>query len=171
MYNKVWDKCVLTAANESQAIVYRLQLQRLKRAGVLHPETEYLVIPDPNGVRVGSGGATLHVLRYLKSIGQEANGIDSRLLILHSGGDSKRIPHQSILGKIFAPLPSPRNSIFEVMSNFLTSLGAQIDAGIVVACGDTWMQLNDSDASSSPPNTNYTPERLRRDRSRLLGFS
>ena len=59
VYNKVWDKCVLTAANESQAIVYRLQLQRLKRAGVLHPETEYLVIPDPNGVRIGSGGATL----------------------------------------------------------------------------------------------------------------
>ncbi len=158
VYNKVWDKCVLTAANESQAIIYRLQLQRLKRAGVLHPETEYLVIPDPNGVRVGSGGATLHVLRYLKSIGQEANGIDSRLLILHSGGDSKRIPHQSILGKIFAPLPSPRNSIFEVMSNFLTSLGAQIDAGIVVACGDTWIQLNDSDASSSPPNAITLPK-------------
>ncbi len=158
VYNKVWDKCVLTAANESQAIIYRLQLQRLKRAGVLHPETEYLVIPDPNGVRVGSGGATLHVLRYLKSIGQEANGIDSRLLILHSGGDSKRIPHQSILGKIFAPLPFPRDSIFEVMSNFLTSLGTQIDAGIVVACGDTWIQLNDSDTSSSPPNAIAFPK-------------
>ncbi len=158
VYNKIWDKCVLTAANESQAIIYRLQLQRLKRAGVLHSETEYLVIPDPNGVRVGSGGATLHVLRYLKSIGQEANGIDNRILILHSGGDSKRIPHQSILGKIFAPLPPPMNSIFEVISDFLTSLGSQIDAGIVVACGDTWIQLNDSDASSSPPNAITLPK-------------
>lgn len=158
MRDKVWDRCVLTAANESQAIIYRLQLQRLKRAGVLHPETEYLVIPDPNGVRIGSGGATLHVLRFLKSIGQEANGINSRLLILHSGGDSKRIPHQSILGKIFAPLPSPRNSTFEVMSNFLTSLGAQIDAGIVVACGDTWIQLNDSETSSSPSNAITLPK-------------
>ena len=158
VYNKVWDKCVLTAANESQAIVYRLQLQRLKRAGVLHPETEYLVIPDPNGVRIGSGGATLNVLRYLKSVGQEANGINSRLLILHSGGDSRRIPYQSLLGKVFASLPPPMNSIFEVMSNFLTSLGAQIDAGIVVACGDTWIQLNDSDASSSPPNPITLPK-------------
>ena len=160
VYNKVWDKCVLTATNEKQAIVYRFQLQRLKRAGVLHPETEYLVIPDPNGVRVGSGGATLHVLRYLKSVGQEANGINSRLLILHSGGDSRRIPHQSILGKIFAPLPPlmKMNSIFEVMSNFLTILGAQIDAGIVVACGDTWMQLNASDASSSPPDAITLPK-------------
>ena len=171
VYNKVWDKCVLTAANESQAIVYRLQLQRLKRAGVLHPETEYLVIPDPNGVRIGSGGATLNVLRYLKSVGQEANGINSRLLILHSGGDSRRIPYQSLLGKVFASLPPPMNSIFEVMSNFLTSLGAQIDAGIVVACGDTWIQLNDSDASSSPPNPITLPKDSERDRSRLLGFS
>ena len=152
MYNKVWDKCVLTATNEKQAIVYRFQLQRLKRAGVLHLDTEYFVIPDPEGVRIGSGGATLHVLRYLNNIGQKTNGINSRLLILHSGGDSRRIPYQSILGKAFASLPPPMNSIFEVMSNFLTSLGAQIDAGIVVACGDTWIQLNDSDASSSPPN-------------------
>lgn len=158
VWDKVWDKCVLTAVNESQAIIYRLQLQRLKRAGVLHPETEYLVIPDPNGVRIGSGGATFNVLRYLKNIGQETNGLDSRLLIIHSGGDSRRIPHQSILGKIFAPLPSPRNSIFEVMSNFLMSLGAQIDAGIVVACGDTWIQLNDSDASSSLPDAITLPK-------------
>lgn len=53
--DKVWDRCVLTATNEAQASVYRLQLQRLKRAGVLHPETEYSVIPDPDGVRIGSG--------------------------------------------------------------------------------------------------------------------
>ena len=158
MRDKVWDRCVITAANESQAIIYRLRVQRLKRAGVLHPETEYLVIPDPNGVRIGSGGATLNVLRYLKSVGQEANGINSRLLILHSGGDSRRIPYQSLLGKVFASLPPPMNSIFEVMSNFLTSLGAQIDAGIVVACGDTWIQLNDSDASSSPPNPITLPK-------------
>ena len=160
MRDKVWDKCVLTATNEKQAIVYRFQLQRLKRAGVLHLDTEYFVIPDPEGVRIGSGGATLHVLRYLNNIGQETNGLDSRLLILHSGGDSRRIPHQSILGKIFAPLPPSMkmNSIFEVMSNFLTILGAQIDAGIVVACGDTWMQLNASDASSSPPDAITLPK-------------
>ena len=146
--DKIWDKCVLTATNEKQAIVYRLQLQRLKRAGLLHPDTEYFVIPDPNGVRIGSGGATLHVLRYLKNIGQETNGLDSRLLILHSGGDSRRIPHQSILGKVFAPLPPPMHSIFEMMSNFLTPIGAQIDAGVVVACGDTWMRLNASSSNT-----------------------
>ncbi len=158
MRDKVWDKCILTAANESQAVIYRFQLQRLKRIGVLHPETECLVIPDPNGMRIGSGGATLHVLRYLKSIGQEAPGIDSRLLILHSGGDSKRIPHQSLLGKIFAALPPPLNSIFEVMFNFLTFLGTQIDAGIVIACGDTCIQLNDSKVLTSPLNAITLPK-------------
>lgn len=142
--DKIWDRCVLTATNAAQASVYRLQLQRLKRAGVLHPETEYSVIPDPDGVRIGSGGATLHVLRQLESDHQETIGWTSRLLILHSGGDSRRIPHQSLLGKIFAPLPPPMHSIFEVMYHFLTAMAAHIDAGVVVACGDTWMQLNTS---------------------------
>ena len=146
--DKVWDKCVLTATNEKQAFVYHLQLHRLKRAGVLHPDTEYFVIPDPNGVRIGSGGATLHALRYLNNIRQDTNGLDSRLLILHSGGDSRRIPHQSLLGKVFAPLPPPMHSIFEVMYNFLTPIGAQIDAGVVVACGDTWMRLNTSSSNT-----------------------
>lgn len=147
--DKIWDKCVLTATNEKQASVYQLQLQRLKRVGLLHPDTEYSVISDPKGVRIGSGGATLHVLRHLKKIGQLSNGLDLRLLILHSGGDSRRIPHQSILGKVFAPLPPPMNSIFEVMSNFLTPIGAQIDAGVVVACGDTWMSLNTSRSNTA----------------------
>ena len=156
--DKVWDRCVLTATNASQASVYRFQLQRLKRAGILHPQTEYLVTSDPEGVRIGSGGATLHVLRQLKRITQETNGSDSRLLIIHSGGDSRRIPHQSILGKVFAPLPPPMHSIFEAMYNFLTILGAQIDAGIVIACGDTWIQLNATDASSSPADTIIFPK-------------
>lgn len=151
--DKVWDRCVLTATNESQARVYRLQLQRLKRAGVLHPETEYSVIPDPDGMRIGSGGATLHVLRQLESGRQATTGWRSRLLILHSGGDSRRIPHQSLLGKVFAPLPPPMHSIFEVMYYFLTAIGAHIDAGVVVACGDTWMQLN-----TSPAETITLPE-------------
>ncbi len=45
------------------------------------------------------------------------------------------------------------DSIFEVMYHFLTPIGAQIDAGIVVACGDTWIQLNTSGAMSSSPDS------------------
>ena len=152
MRDKVWDRCVLTATNEAQASVYRLQLERLTRAGVLHPETEYLVIPDAGGMRIGSGGATFHVLRQLSS-DQESKGWTSRLLILHSGGDSRRIPHQSLLGKVFAPLPPPMFSIFEVMYHFLTPIGAQIDAGVVVACGDTWMQRNASGTLVPQPDS------------------
>lgn len=159
MNDKIWDRCVITATNDQQASVYQLQLQRLKRAGVLHPETECIVIPDPDGVRIGSGGATLHVIKYLlENICQETDLLDSRLLILHSGGDSRRIPHQSILGKVFAPLPPPMNSIFEVIYNFLTPLGAQIDAGLVITCGDTCIQLNGLDVLSSPTDLITLPK-------------
>jgi len=71
---KVWDVCILTATNESQAAVYQLQLERIQRAGALSLETKYLVVSDPYGKRIGSGGATLHVLRKLESRLQEWAG-------------------------------------------------------------------------------------------------
>ncbi len=135
----MWDLCILTATNESQASVYQLQLDRLLRARFLHPETEYLVISDPAGKRIGSGGATLHVLRHLEYRKYPITG--SRILLIHSGGDSRRIPYHSILGKVFAPLPSPSGSVFEMTYHLLTAIGNHIPAELIVACGDTPMRL------------------------------
>lgn len=54
---------------------------------------------DRDGRRVGSGGATLEVLRYLHE--QEGSFDSLRVLVIHSGGDSKRVPQYSALGKLF----------------------------------------------------------------------
>lgn len=58
-----WDYIILTASNENQAVGYRSQIE--SRRDVLPPETHFAVIPDEGNVRVGSGGATLSVLRYI----------------------------------------------------------------------------------------------------------
>jgi len=137
LLGKVWDVCILTSTDDSQKGVYQRQLERLIRAGFLHPETEYRVISDPQGQRIGSGGATLHVLREMEKEGQRAKGTwDSRILILHSGGDSRRIPHLSVLGKVFASLPEPLYSLFEGLYPWLTILGSFLEAGMIVASGD-----------------------------------
>ena len=60
-----WDWVFITASNEKQAESYRLQVGERLECGFLHKKTKYIVLPDPDGKRVGSGGATLNVLKYL----------------------------------------------------------------------------------------------------------
>ena len=60
-----WDYVVLTASNEKQAESFNQQIALRKEKNVLPKNTKFLVIPDPNGKRIGSGGATLQVLRVL----------------------------------------------------------------------------------------------------------
>ena len=61
----LWDYVILTASNESQAQSYRMQIQYRLEHGMLPKSIHYAVLPDPDGKRVGSGGATLNVLRYI----------------------------------------------------------------------------------------------------------
>lgn len=101
-----WDYIVLTASNEEQAEAFRSQIAYRQEKHVLPCKTKYLVLPDPDGKRVGSGGATLQVLRKLAEI-EEISGDfhNKRILVIHSGGDSKRVPQYSVCGKLFSPVP------------------------------------------------------------------
>ena len=60
-----WDVIVLTASNEDQAAAYRREIEYRLQNNLLPGKTKYAVLSDPEGKRVGSGGATLNVLRYL----------------------------------------------------------------------------------------------------------
>ena len=96
-----WDYVILTASNEQQAEGFRKQIA--DRQNFLPRGTKFIAIPDRDGRRVGSGGATLEVLRYLHE--QEGSFDSLRVLVIHSGGDSKRVPQYSALGKLFSPVP------------------------------------------------------------------
>src|SRR5438270_6511279 len=107
-----WDFVILTAANEKQAQGYRQELALQHRAvgptGAFFPAIQRsLVVADPPGRRAGSGGATLGALRALSEqfALSPSNLQRSRILLIHSGGASQRLPAYSSLGKIFAPLP------------------------------------------------------------------
>jgi fucose-1-phosphate guanylyltransferase len=69
------------------------------------------VISDPPGVKIGSGGSTLHCLEYLvNSFGQHSLS-EWKVLIIHAGGFSQRFPSQSVLGKVFLTLPCSKYPI------------------------------------------------------------
>ena len=130
----IWQNLVLTATNDAQAQVFELQLDRLRRTEIIGLGTRTQVVADPAGKRIGSGGATINALA-----GCFPDGIDptQKTLILHAGGDSQRIPHQSLLGKLFAPLLPPDFSVFESIYRVLNGIGQQLESGIVIASGDT----------------------------------
>ena len=58
-----WDYVILTASNDQQAEGFRRQIAERKE--YLPAGTRFVAIPDRDGKRVGSGGATLEVLKYL----------------------------------------------------------------------------------------------------------
>src|ERR1035437_8579104 len=95
-----FDQIVLTAANEMQARGSRAQLRWRQIHGLLPAATTVTVVADPGGRRVGSLGATLHALALLAETLPPAANRDSlaarfaghRILICHSGGDSRRTP-------------------------------------------------------------------------------
>ena len=100
-----WDYVVLTASNEQQANGFRAQLEERLQAGFLPERTKFIVVPDDGGIRVGSGGATLGVIKRIIEERGTSDFSGLRILTVHSGGDSKRVPQYSAMGKLFSPVP------------------------------------------------------------------
>ena len=138
-----WDYVILTASNEQQAESFRKQIE--ERKSFLPKHTKFVAIPDRDGLRVGSGGATLEVLKYLRS--KEESFEKLRVLVIHSGGDSKRVPQYSALGKLFSPvphkLPNGRNStLFDEFMICMSSVPSRIREGMVLLSGDVLLLFN-----------------------------
>lgn len=138
-----WDYIILTASNEHQAEGFRKQIQERKEN--LPAGTKFVVIPDKEGKRVGSGGATLSVLKHLYKL---EGGFDKlRILVIHSGGDSKRVPQYSALGKLFSPVPhilpdGRASSLFDEFIICMSSMPSRIQEGMLLLSGDVLLLFN-----------------------------
>ena len=164
-----WDYLIVTASNDAQARAYESQLRVRREMGMLSQAREVLVVPDPEGRRVGSGGSTLHCL---SRIGGELRV--RRVLIVHAGGDSRRLPAYGPCGKIFVPLPGDSDSalgstLFDRLAANLLNLPAAPDGAgqFVVASGDALLLFDPAIQSCAAEGVtalaNYaTPEEARR---------
>lgn len=144
-----WDYIILTASDKNQAEGFRRQIK--DRKGFLPIQTRIVVLPDEEGIRVGSGGATLSVLKYIYEKEQERTGkghFDKlRILVIHSGGDSKRVPAYSALGKLFSPVPhklpnGKSSTLFDELLIAMASVPSRIREGMVLLSGDVLLLFN-----------------------------
>ena len=142
-----WDYLVITAANETQAAAYRAQVNARLSAGQLPRQTRDRVIPDPDGRRVGSGGATLNVMRELdRAEGGTGAFAQKRVLVLHSGGDGQRAPQYSACGKLFSRVPRAlpdgrASTLFDEFCISLSGMPNRVGSGMLVLSGDVLLLL------------------------------
>ncbi|HQL63936.1 MAG TPA: L-fucokinase [bacterium] len=126
-----------------------------QRRGIIPEESVVLAVPDPASVRVGSGGATLNALVSIAEHLSARAGYtvinpdvlrSSRILVLHSGGDSRRIPHCSVRGKAFCSLPAINGdgelcTPVDMLLQTLSCLCADSPPGLFVASSDVMLSL------------------------------
>ena len=143
----VFTRLIVTAPSEKIADVYFLQLESLKSQLPCLQGFIVYCVHDPSGFRVGSGGGTLNAIDYLL-----CNGIinfqTERILIIHSGGDSRRAPLYSLCGKAWTTVNStigsslianPLALLIKELSNFCAHLPY---CSLVVASSDVMLHIS-----------------------------
>jgi fucokinase len=114
---------------------------------MLPPATCYQVLPDPDGARIGSGGATMAALHFIRQLEGPDPMKGRRALIIHSGGDSRRAPQYSACGKLFSPVPrmlpcGRRSTLFDEFIIGMSAVPGRMKDGILVASGDVLLLFN-----------------------------
>ncbi|CAG8574594.1 3514_t:CDS:2 [Paraglomus brasilianum] len=136
-----WDDVVLTASNEHQKAVYGRRIAELAEEKQIPGWVRFHVVDDPPRYKIGSGGSTLLVLKYLDDI--YGSDLDSRkILLIHAGGYSTRLPHVSPIGKIFLNLPTlggPKNCMPMLVLKLIMYIGLvkHLSSGVFLTSADT----------------------------------
>ncbi|KAJ0032373.1 hypothetical protein NQD34_002454 [Periophthalmus magnuspinnatus] len=132
-----WDVVVVTAVDESQKDAYELQINAKIKRKELPLGIDYRVVSDPPGYKIGNGGATLYTLQQLSDVyGTVLNKL--RVLLIHAGGLSQRLPSASALGKIFTVLPlgNPLYQMLELKMAMYVDFPSHMRPGVLVTCAD-----------------------------------
>lgn len=140
----MWDAVIITASNASQAAGYEKQIKQRMDEHLLPSNTDFIIVPDEGGKRVGSAGSTLSVLRELHRRYGSFNG--KRFLVIHAGGDSKRCPQYSALGKLFSPIPTTAEdrpaTLFDMFMITMASVPSRFNEGMLLLSGDVILLFN-----------------------------
>ena len=99
-----WDLVVLTTVDSAQKEAFLLQIEEKRERGELPTDLPIHLVCDPPGVRIGNGGSTLVAIETLH-IKYGSKLFDKKVLLVHAGGWSQRMPSCTVLGKAFFPLP------------------------------------------------------------------
>ena len=143
-----FDLLIITARDADQRWLFE---QRLRITDTSAVAKHTLVVADPPGPQAGSGGSTVYALCHaLDVLGiPQPQGSDPeaalagllrgrRILLIHCGGFSQRVPPFASIGKAFAPVDRALHgtTLFERVIHSLSRLTAPLSEGVVIACGD-----------------------------------
>jgi fucokinase len=150
-----WSAVVITAGSKAQAEIYRQEIHRRSEHGYLPRNVSWHVVPDPEGRHIGSGGATL---RALQAIGKTdpAWWTSNRVLVIHAGGESRRLPEYSLTGKLFGVLPArtpwgENSTVFDETLALSTLWVERFSSGLAVASGDVVLTFDAADLDWDRP--------------------
>lgn len=148
MTHNAFTVVVMTAPTEWIANTYLQQLSDLKRSlPCLSSCRHIFCVSDPKGERVGSGGGTLNALNHVQSLLGETLLSTEKILMIHSGGDSRRAPTCSVIGKAWSSLNASLSSVtavcplgllIEELNAFCASLA---EGSLVVASSDVLLDI------------------------------
>ncbi|KAM9955972.1 hypothetical protein ACTFIW_002180 [Dictyostelium discoideum] len=150
-----WDVIVITAIDSHQKEYYEQVLKEKMNQNQIPSFIPYVVISDPVGEKIGCGGSTLYVLKTLSTIFTDDKIKNMKILLLHAGGYSKRLPNHSTTGKIFASIPCTLGmggnnnnnndedesklqacSMLEIKLIILIDIPKRMKPGVFLACSD-----------------------------------
>ena len=140
-----WDYVILTASNAEQGKGFRAQLEERLQKRALPARTRFGVVPDPEGERVGNGGALLGALRYVMQRESRLDGL--KILVILSSGDSRRVAQYSAVGKVFSPVPrvlpdGRLSTLFDEAMITLSAVPEKIRDGVLVISGDVMLAFD-----------------------------
>ena len=149
-----WDNILVTAATNAQSEIYERMIADRVSEKFIPSSCKYIVLPDRDEVRIGSGGATICALARLF---EECGGsieklISQRHLILHSGGAAKRLPHSAPWGKLFAlsgsnigdDIKNPPSTVFDDLMVTMAGIPERITNGILIVAADAFFRFSHS---------------------------
>lgn len=174
------DFVLITASSLARAESYAALVRERVREGAYPPSLSFRFYADPPNGRVGSGGGTVLALHQLlrdegalgegrregegerrkreidRGVEERALAFFSRhrVLLIHAGGESRRLPCYVPEGKLFAPLPLPSPSpsppvVLDVLLALYFSYPWQAGE-ILLASGDVIVHFD-----TTPLNENF----------------
>ncbi|CAI5445336.1 unnamed protein product [Caenorhabditis angaria] len=130
----MWDLLLLTAGSKKQKLNFEKILKTIPNLEKYAKDIR-VISDEPENVRIGSGGATLLVLKLLKQIYGEKL-VEKKILLCHSGGLSQRMPHFSAFGKIFAHFPNGKTILETKLEVYSQNLVSNLPNGLMITASD-----------------------------------
>lgn len=150
------DTVVVTTRSQAQSDTYARQVETLQSRGCLPAGTRFLFPSDPPTGAVGSGGALLLALEHVAGV-LGSGWLRGRSLLVHAGGEGRRLPAALALGKLMTLLPIRDASgrcltLLECIYRSLAPLTMRLPPGVLTAGGDV-LAAWDLDQMESLPRT------------------